>query len=228
MVTARGAQYATVTTAGSYLSSSDKRVHFGLGPEATVQKVEIRWPSGVLQTIQGVKADQISRWRSPDENKAAHRRFRAECCVESWGIADLGGQVCATRLRFESNSISRRQGLPHSNDIEYSRCGSNRTDQVPPDSCTGIVRPADSIFEICWPCGGRTLYSPVTSGRNAAEVARPPFQDTSTSTSPRARSPRKWPSGQAEGNAGSNAITPEWLCNSISAMAAVPPKLASI
>jgi hypothetical protein len=59
VVTARGAQYATVTTAGSYLSSSDKRVHFGLGPEKTVQKVEIRWPSGILQTLRAVKADQI-------------------------------------------------------------------------------------------------------------------------------------------------------------------------
>ena len=59
VVTARGSQYATVTTAGSYLSSSDKRVHFGLGPETTAQKVEIHWPSGILQTISGVKADQI-------------------------------------------------------------------------------------------------------------------------------------------------------------------------
>ena len=59
VVTARGMQMATVTTAGSYLSSSDKRVHFGLGPETTVQKVEIRWPSGILQTLRDVKADQI-------------------------------------------------------------------------------------------------------------------------------------------------------------------------
>jgi len=59
VVTARGAQFATVTTTGSYLSSSDKRVHFGLGPELTVQKVEIRWPSGIFQTLSGVKADQI-------------------------------------------------------------------------------------------------------------------------------------------------------------------------
>jgi hypothetical protein len=65
VVTARGAQYATVTTAGSYLSSSDKRVHFGLGPEATVQNVEIRWPSGVLQNIQAVKADQILSVEEP-------------------------------------------------------------------------------------------------------------------------------------------------------------------
>ena len=59
VVTARGMQVATVTTAGSYLSSSDKRVHFGLGPETNVQKVEIRWPSGILQTLRDVKADQI-------------------------------------------------------------------------------------------------------------------------------------------------------------------------
>jgi hypothetical protein len=65
VVTARGAQYATVTTAGSYLSSSDKRVHFGLGPETMVQKVEIRWPSGILQTIRAVKADQILAVEEP-------------------------------------------------------------------------------------------------------------------------------------------------------------------
>ncbi|MGO8813343.1 MAG: CRTAC1 family protein [Terriglobia bacterium] len=59
VVTARGAQVSTVTTASSYLSSSDKRVHFGLGPESEVQKVEIRWPSGILQTLTEVKADQI-------------------------------------------------------------------------------------------------------------------------------------------------------------------------
>jgi len=59
VVTARGAQYATVTTASSYLSSSDKRVHFGLGPETTVRKVEIRWPSGIIQTLNDVRSDQI-------------------------------------------------------------------------------------------------------------------------------------------------------------------------
>lgn len=47
VVTTRGTQHATVTTASSYCSSGDKRVHFGLGAETTVQKVEIRWPSGV-------------------------------------------------------------------------------------------------------------------------------------------------------------------------------------
>lgn len=59
LVTTEGAQYATVTTSGSYLSSSDKRLHFGLGPVATVKEIEIRWPSGIRQTLLGVKPDQI-------------------------------------------------------------------------------------------------------------------------------------------------------------------------
>jgi hypothetical protein len=55
---------ATVTTSGSYLSSSDKRVHFGLGSEKTAT-VEIRWPSGIHQTIKSVSPDQILRVDEP-------------------------------------------------------------------------------------------------------------------------------------------------------------------
>ena len=43
---------------GSYLASSDSRLHFGLG-EATQATVEIRWPDGTLQTMEAVAADQI-------------------------------------------------------------------------------------------------------------------------------------------------------------------------
>ena len=44
-------QWATVSTSGSYLSSSDKRLHFGLGANATVKSAEILWPSGIHQTV---------------------------------------------------------------------------------------------------------------------------------------------------------------------------------
>jgi hypothetical protein len=59
VVAAGGDQYATATTTGSYESSSDKRVHFGLGPSTSVERIEIRWPSGVRQVLTNVKADQI-------------------------------------------------------------------------------------------------------------------------------------------------------------------------
>ena len=43
-------QYNQVTTAGSYASSSDKRVHFGLGADKSIREIELRWPSGTIQT----------------------------------------------------------------------------------------------------------------------------------------------------------------------------------
>jgi enediyne biosynthesis protein E4 len=54
-----GTQFATVTTAGSYLSSSDKRLHFGLGEDVVAKSLEIQWPSGIRQTLQNVRGDQI-------------------------------------------------------------------------------------------------------------------------------------------------------------------------
>src|SRR6267154_1174930 len=54
-------QFNQVTTAGSYASSSDKRVHFGLGRDTLVKEITLRWPSGTVQTLHNVKADQILR-----------------------------------------------------------------------------------------------------------------------------------------------------------------------
>jgi enediyne biosynthesis protein E4 len=65
LVTVQGAQWAMVTTASSYLSSSDKRVHFGLGSEASARLVEIRWPSGMVQTLKDVRGDQILQVDEP-------------------------------------------------------------------------------------------------------------------------------------------------------------------
>ena len=52
-------QYVTASTAGSYLSSNDKRVHFGLGVDSTANTLEIRWPSGIIQTLQHIAADRV-------------------------------------------------------------------------------------------------------------------------------------------------------------------------
>jgi enediyne biosynthesis protein E4 len=52
-------QYFTVNTAVGYLSASDKRLLVGLGGDSTARLVEIRWPSGIVQTFDNVKAGQI-------------------------------------------------------------------------------------------------------------------------------------------------------------------------
>jgi hypothetical protein len=54
------------TTAGSYISASDKRLHFGLG-DAESAKIEIRWPSGARQVLENVKANQFLEIREPEK-----------------------------------------------------------------------------------------------------------------------------------------------------------------
>ena len=71
IITTSGSQLATVTTAGSYLSSSDKRVHFGLGAETSIREVQIRWPSGIMQTVKDVRVDQILKVDEPVQNTKA-------------------------------------------------------------------------------------------------------------------------------------------------------------
>jgi hypothetical protein len=55
---AGGPQWNHATTATGFSTSSDKRVHFGLGA-ATETEVEIAWPSGIRQELANVKADQV-------------------------------------------------------------------------------------------------------------------------------------------------------------------------
>ena len=52
-------QYHAVTTAGSYLSASDKRLVIGLGGDDRLRLVELHWPSGVVQRLEDVRADQL-------------------------------------------------------------------------------------------------------------------------------------------------------------------------
>ncbi len=59
VITATRSQVATVSTSSSYLSASDKRLHFGLAHDTVAKTIEIRWPSGITQTLTGVLADRI-------------------------------------------------------------------------------------------------------------------------------------------------------------------------
>jgi len=71
--TSEGSQWETVTTSSSYLSASDVRAHFGLGRDTSVKTVEIRWPSGIVQTLKDVPGGQYLRVDEPVP--AAARRW---------------------------------------------------------------------------------------------------------------------------------------------------------
>ncbi len=59
LTTPLGVQYNHATTAVGYNSSSDKRVHFGLGAADKIDKIELFWPSGIHQTLMNIKPDQV-------------------------------------------------------------------------------------------------------------------------------------------------------------------------
>jgi enediyne biosynthesis protein E4 len=58
-------QWNEVTTATGYASSSDSRVHFGLGSNARLKILEIRWPSGIRQVLQNVATDRVLTVEEP-------------------------------------------------------------------------------------------------------------------------------------------------------------------
>ncbi len=62
--TAAGQQWNQVTTSVGYASSSDVRVHFGLGAE-TRATVEIHWPSGTVSRTEETQVDRYLTVREP-------------------------------------------------------------------------------------------------------------------------------------------------------------------
>jgi hypothetical protein len=52
-------QTEEIHSGGSYLSQSDTRVHFGLGTATTIDSLEIRWPSGKVETFNGLNVDKF-------------------------------------------------------------------------------------------------------------------------------------------------------------------------
>jgi hypothetical protein len=59
-VTAGGvSQFMQVRSGSSYLSQNDLRLHFGLGENAVMDKVEVSWPSGAKQVLRNVEAGFI-------------------------------------------------------------------------------------------------------------------------------------------------------------------------
>jgi hypothetical protein len=52
-------QIDEVRSGGGYFSQNDLRVHFGLGKAERVESIEIRWPSGQVDTLKDLKPNQV-------------------------------------------------------------------------------------------------------------------------------------------------------------------------
>jgi len=60
-------QYNHMSSACGYASSSHFGVHFGLGKVEKIPSLEIRWPSGVVQVLKDIKANQVLQVREPEK-----------------------------------------------------------------------------------------------------------------------------------------------------------------
>jgi hypothetical protein len=47
-----------VMSGGSFYSQNDLSLHFGLGSAPQADRIEVRWPSGLVQQWKNVKANQ--------------------------------------------------------------------------------------------------------------------------------------------------------------------------
>jgi hypothetical protein len=65
LVTQAGAQWNHMTTSVGYASSSHGPVHFGLGEGKRAERIDIRWPSGIVQVLRNVEGDRVLSVKEP-------------------------------------------------------------------------------------------------------------------------------------------------------------------
>src|SRR5580658_549936 len=107
VTTSKMTQIDEVRAGGSYNSTNDTRLHFGLGSDATINKIEVLWPSGLRQEFSEIQADAIYEikegepirkttpvggmkedWESP-ERVEAQRRGRDQASQPSFGLGSI-------------------------------------------------------------------------------------------------------------------------------------------
>ena len=79
-------QIREIMAGGSYLSQSDLRAHFGIGPARLADTVEVFWPSGLRQAFRNVEADQFYVIQEGKEQLML-QKFRRPAALDSRGIS---------------------------------------------------------------------------------------------------------------------------------------------
>jgi hypothetical protein len=78
-------QRGDVLSGGSYLSSNDMRVHFGLADVASIDDVEIHWPSG---TVEHLKPAAIDRIFTVEEGKGVVGELCTACAAGKQAVRE--------------------------------------------------------------------------------------------------------------------------------------------
>ena len=102
LTTVAGAQVRCVNSSVGYASSSDLTLHFGMGIERR-GAVEIRWPSGIVQKLGEVEADQRLEVVEPQINSASRLLEK--------------GEQAAAQARLSRNSSPMLSRSDHAGDM---------------------------------------------------------------------------------------------------------------
>ena len=72
------AQYATLTSNRGFLSSEEPRLHFGVGDRDQIDELEIKWPSGVVQTLRQLKTKYYYEVEEPAGGRLVGRGIQMD------------------------------------------------------------------------------------------------------------------------------------------------------
>ncbi len=92
------AQFAEVRSGSSYISQNDMRLNFGLGKAPVADHIEVRWPSGLVQSFANLQADQaylVVEGKEPAPLPRPHPRPSFPASLELHWIAEPGSQAGA-------------------------------------------------------------------------------------------------------------------------------------
>jgi tetratricopeptide (TPR) repeat protein len=94
-------QYGMVAPAGSYLSSNDRRVFFGIGAETSIREISIAWPSGLTQVFERQEPGRILRITEP---AAGQDSFQKGMALAREGKTDEAARAFVEAIRRKPDS----------------------------------------------------------------------------------------------------------------------------
>jgi enediyne biosynthesis protein E4 len=104
-------QRGDVLSGGSYLSSNDMRVHFGLGDATSIESIEIHWPSGAIEKA---KLPGIDRIFTLEEDKGITAELCATCAVPKPELQQGGrNSLLGSNLPLLRHRLHAVNNLPH-------------------------------------------------------------------------------------------------------------------
>ncbi len=97
-----------LSTGRGYQSADQPEIHFGLGDHQKIDRLEIRWPSGIVQTIENLKAGSVHTIREPDNERPAPL-----APATAWAAATPENSATQFRLDEESGLEYRHFEQPY-------------------------------------------------------------------------------------------------------------------